>query len=384
MAVRPRRSHRRDQDWAFDTVASPDLWGDPAVNSGGGAWYPPVSRSSAANRVYWGTANPAPFPGTSQYPNGTSRPGANLYTDSTVALDLRTGHLIWYHQATAHDIFDRDFVHTMIVDIPGSSPRQVIVGTGKSGKVLGLDPASGRLLWRTPSACITTGNFRPLGPHRSSSRHLRRRAHSSGIGRRHRAYVATLNAPDTLYPTRPRTSAASSGHSRVTSLPSTPPRAGSLWDTKVPGDPTGGATVVNDLVLTATYQGTLVAINRSSGRIVWEHAAPGLRERVDVDLGQPRGHPGRRHARPRSWPCAFRAEHVPPPVGDGASDPTGLPPAFHVVMTVRGCATSCPVREVVSRVEREDESESGQQGAHVSRQLNRPGRRVGSDLRGNR
>ena len=109
-----------DTDWAFDTVASPDLWGNPSVNSGGGAWYPP-SVDVAANRVYWGTANPAPFPGTPQYPNGTSRPGPNLYTDSTVALSLRTGKLIWYHQATAHDIFDRDFVHTMIVDIPGSS-----------------------------------------------------------------------------------------------------------------------------------------------------------------------------------------------------------------------------------------------------------------------
>ena len=48
-------------DWAFDTVASSDLWGNPAVNSGGGAWYPP-SIDVAANRVYWGTANPAPFP----------------------------------------------------------------------------------------------------------------------------------------------------------------------------------------------------------------------------------------------------------------------------------------------------------------------------------
>jgi outer membrane protein assembly factor BamB len=33
--------------------------------------------------------------------------------------------------------------------------------------------------------------------------------------------------------------------------------------------------VVNDLVLTATYQGTLVALNRSTGRIVWERALPG-------------------------------------------------------------------------------------------------------------
>jgi outer membrane protein assembly factor BamB len=48
-----------------------------------------------------------------------------------------------------------------------------------------------------------------------------------------------------------------------------------VWDTKVPGDPTGAVTVVNDLVLTATYQGTFVAINRSNGRIVWRYTLPG-------------------------------------------------------------------------------------------------------------
>ena len=49
--------------WTFDTVESPDLWGHPEVNSGGGAWYPPAI-DTAAGLVYWGTANPAPFVGT--------------------------------------------------------------------------------------------------------------------------------------------------------------------------------------------------------------------------------------------------------------------------------------------------------------------------------
>ena len=45
-----------------------------------------------------------------------------------------------------------------------------------------------------------------------------------------------------------------------------------LWDTSVPGDPTGGATVVNDLVITGTLQGNLVAIDRTTGKIVWTHS----------------------------------------------------------------------------------------------------------------
>ena len=35
----------------------------------------------------------------------------------------------------------------------------------------------------------------------------------------------------------------------------------------------GGATVVNDLVLTALLDGTIVALDRHTGEIVWKHAA---------------------------------------------------------------------------------------------------------------
>ncbi len=261
-------------DWSFDTVKSPDIWSNPAVNSGGGSWYPP-SIDVTANRVYWGTANPAPFPGTAQFPNGSSRPGTNLYTDSTLALDLRTGRLVWFHQATAHDIFDRDFVHTMIVDIPGPSSRQVIVGTGKSGFVLGYDPTSGRLLWRTAVGMHRNGELTAIsGPTMvlpgTYGGVLTPPASANGM-----VYAATLNAPDTLYPNRTAYFGGKLGSfpGDVVAINATTGKV--VWSTKVPGDPTGGATVVNDLVVTATYQGTLVAINRSNGRIVMERALPG-------------------------------------------------------------------------------------------------------------
>jgi outer membrane protein assembly factor BamB len=260
-------------DWTFDTVASPDMWGDPAVNSGGGAWYPPAV-DVAANLVYWGTANPAPFPGTSQHPNGSSRPGANLYTDSTVALNLHTGHLAWYHQASPHDLFDRDFVHTMIVDISGSS-RQVVVGTGKSGLVLGLDPTTGRLLWTTPVGIHHNGDLPALsGPTEvlpgTYGGVLTPPASAGGS-----VYVAALNAPDTLYPDRTAYFGGKLGTYPGDVVDIDAANGKVVWDTKVPGDPTGGCTVVNDLVLTATYRGTLIAINRTDGQIVWEHRLPG-------------------------------------------------------------------------------------------------------------
>src|SRR4029077_2614963 len=98
--------------WTFDTVEGA-LWGHPEVNSGGGAWYPPAV-DLERGLVYVGVANPAPFPGTAEHPNGTSRPGDNLYTDSIVALDLTTGAVEWFQQVTPHDIFDRDQVHAQL------------------------------------------------------------------------------------------------------------------------------------------------------------------------------------------------------------------------------------------------------------------------------
>ena len=95
--------------------------------------------------MYFGIANPAPFPGAPGYPNGTSRPGPNLYTDSVVALDVDTGKLRWFYQVTPHDILDRDQVHVMLTHAGG---RDVVLSAGKSGEVVGLDADTGKFLWK--------------------------------------------------------------------------------------------------------------------------------------------------------------------------------------------------------------------------------------------
>jgi glucose dehydrogenase len=53
--------------------------------------------------LYFGVGNPVPQWG------GEIRPGNNLFTDSVVALDIRTGKLKWYFQGVHHDIWDHDF-----------------------------------------------------------------------------------------------------------------------------------------------------------------------------------------------------------------------------------------------------------------------------------
>jgi glucose dehydrogenase len=257
--------------WTFDTVEG-DLWGHPDVNSGGGAWYPPAI-DPGARVVYWGVANPAPFPGTEEFPNGSSRPGPNLYTDSAVALDLDTGELRWFHQVHPHDIFDRDLVHTMTV--PVASDRHLTVTTGKGGIVVGLDPESGERQWATPVGTHQNDELTELtGPTEvwpgTYGGVISPPASADGT-----VYVAVVNAPTMLSPDTKAYMGSSLGTADGEVVAIDAASGGVRWRTAVPGDPMGAATVVNDLVLTALLDGTIVALDRSDGAIVWRTSAPG-------------------------------------------------------------------------------------------------------------
>jgi alcohol dehydrogenase (cytochrome c) len=46
------------------------------------------------------------------------------------------------------------------------------------------------------------------------------------------------------------------------------------WDRKVPELPLGAVTVSNDLVFTTLYDGVLIALDRSTGAIVYRHQLP--------------------------------------------------------------------------------------------------------------
>jgi len=222
--------------WTFDTVDSPDLWGNPGINSGGGSWYTPAI-DTARGRVLWGVANPAPFPGTPEFPNGTSRPGPNLYTDSLVALDVRSGALEWYRQAQPHDIFDHDLVHSLLVEVgAGSQKHTIAVATGKGGRVLGHDRDTGELLWSTPVGIHQNDDLVALSGPTPVLPGTYGGVISPPAAAGGAVYVATLNAPTpTSAPTSARCPARSSrstprpapfsGTSRSTATRSAAPRS---------------------------------------------------------------------------------------------------------------------------------------------------------------
>ena len=98
--------------------------------------------------MYVGTGNPVPFPGAEGLPWGKSRPGPDLYTDSLVKLDAKTGRLEWFMQATPHDLYDWDFQDPPILATVGG--KELAIGSGKSGLVIAVDAKTGKVVWKTP------------------------------------------------------------------------------------------------------------------------------------------------------------------------------------------------------------------------------------------
>ena len=256
--------------WHFDTTTR-NLWGKPDLNSGGGLWYTPSV--DAQGRLYMGVGNPAPFPGTAAYPDGKSRPGRNLYTDSLVVLNGRTGKLLWYFQAVPHDLRDYDLQEPPILTRFGG--RDVVVVGGKMGTVYVLDRASGKLLWK-----------RDVGIHNRWSRvkafgfaALPVTVFPGNLG----GLIAPMAVADgTIYasvldlcakvvaqlefPNGLVTCPMESARSEVVALDGATGRV--LWTRKAAVASFAGATVAGDLVVVASFAGVVSLYERSTGRLV--------------------------------------------------------------------------------------------------------------------
>ncbi len=264
-------------DWSFNTVDSADIWGNKDVNSGGGAWYPPAF-DTTTGQIYWGIGNPAPWPGTKDFPNGTSRPGNNLYTNSVISLDRVTGKLNWYNQVKPHDLFDYDLQASPILatlNIDGTS-TDVVFGGGKMGKVVAFERSTGKKIWETKVGThlnddltalpegVTSVSPGPLGGIETPM------AYSDGI-----VYAAVVDMTVQYTPTEfvANSFNLGSGRGELVAVDALSGRI--LWANKLDSLNVGAATVVNDLVFTSTYNGKIYAFNKKTGAGVWEYQAPG-------------------------------------------------------------------------------------------------------------
>jgi len=255
--------------WQFDTIDSADHWGNPSQNGGGGIWYPP-SIDVVRGMIFAGTGNPAPWPGN----NGASRPGPNLYTSSTVALNATNGVLEWYAQARPHDLFDHDFQNTPVLATlsVGGTNRDVVFGSGKTGTIMAMDRATGEVLWNTPVGQHQNDELTEIPPQGVNvypgayGGVLTPIAYAEGV-----IYAPVINLGN--YFTANSFSGIGSQAGELTAVAADTGEI--LWSKPFNAMLTGGATVVNDLVFTATVNGLIVAFDRTTGDQRWQYQAPG-------------------------------------------------------------------------------------------------------------
>ncbi|HTR74046.1 MAG TPA: PQQ-binding-like beta-propeller repeat protein [Solirubrobacterales bacterium] len=264
--------------WHFDTVPK-SLWSKQhrSINAGGGVWYAPSFDEEGG--MYIGIGNPVPFPGTSALPWGESRPGPNLYSDSMVKLNAKTGKLEWYFQTTPHDVYDWDFQDPPILVKVGG--RQLAIGAGKSGQVVAVDAKTGKLAWRTPVGRHNGHDEDGLLAMRGELSKLPKEATVypgllGGVIAPMAASKTTLFVPVVNHPLTVKNGVTiSEGEELGGEMVALDLATGKEeWNETYETPAFGAPVAVGDMVFFATYDGTLHGLDASSGGEVWSAALP--------------------------------------------------------------------------------------------------------------
>ena len=135
--------------WTFYTVPGPneighDTWpkdNDAWKYGGASVWQTPAV-DPELGLLYFTTGNPGPdF-------NGNVRRGDNLFANSMVAIEARTGKYRWHFQQVHHDLWDYDAPNPVILfDVKiGGTLRKAAAEAGKTGWVYILDRTNGKPL----------------------------------------------------------------------------------------------------------------------------------------------------------------------------------------------------------------------------------------------
>ncbi len=126
--------------WAKDR---PDLRESSNLYTGNAGFWAPVTADPELGMFYVPTESP-----TSDYYGGY-RPGNNLYANSLLALDAKTGRRVWHFQLTHHDIWDYDPpTAPILADITVEGrPVKAVVQLTKQGFAFVFDRVTGKPVW---------------------------------------------------------------------------------------------------------------------------------------------------------------------------------------------------------------------------------------------
>jgi quinoprotein glucose dehydrogenase len=144
--------HTGKQLWKFNLIPQAGEFGAETWENGSAPGTPGVGKNDA-----WATLSADPDLGLVYIPVGMPlsdeygghRPGDNLFGNSLVAIDVKTGQRRWHFQMVHHDIWDYDTPmapNLMNLTIDGRE-RKVIAQTTKQGWIYTFDRETGEPIW---------------------------------------------------------------------------------------------------------------------------------------------------------------------------------------------------------------------------------------------
>jgi len=133
---------RTDEDQAsWEYTGNTNMWAWPSADEELGYVYLPLS--TPTNDYY-----------------GGYRPGNNLFAESLVCLDARTGELIWYFQAVHHGVWDYDFPaapNLVDITVDGRDIKAIAI-VSKQGFTYVFDRVTGEPVWPIEERSVPEGN----------------------------------------------------------------------------------------------------------------------------------------------------------------------------------------------------------------------------------
>jgi alcohol dehydrogenase (cytochrome c) len=277
-------------------------WPGDTWKTGGAATWLGGTYDAKTGLAYFGTGNPGPW-------NSHLRKGDNLYSTSTVAIDVKTGKIAWSYQNTPNDGWDFDGVNEFITfdmdgkRVGGKADRNgyFYVNDATTGKLLNAFPFVTKTTWAN-GIDLKTGrpNFvpenRPGDPTGAGGDGNKGKAVFAApgfLGGKNQMPMAYSPKTNLFYvpsnewgmeiwnePVTYKKGAAYLGagftikplyDDYIGSLRAVNPKTGKIeWEVKNEAPLWGGVLVAGDLVFWGTPEGYLKAADAKSGKVVWQ------------------------------------------------------------------------------------------------------------------
>jgi len=171
-----------DQVWKRHTVPAPgepgsETWPADSWRNGGGSVWLTGNYDPALNLTYWGVGNGGPW-------TGDARPGDNLYTNSTIALDADSGELRDHFQYHWNGSWDWDEASPpLLLDVDrGGRTMRALVHAGRNGYLWRLERHAGGMRFLDARPYVHQNVFASLDP--LTGRPTYDAARVPGIGKR--------------------------------------------------------------------------------------------------------------------------------------------------------------------------------------------------------